>query len=61
MLRTSGKKKSLIARLEEAFLKVSFAEAGELYPEKPTERLPERDGFQAPVCVEGETPSGLCA
>jgi hypothetical protein len=61
MKKTPEHRKTLSERVGETFAKVAFAEAGELYPRKPSKKLLRKGSAKAPVCVKGETPSGLCA
>jgi hypothetical protein len=61
MKKTTLPKKPLSERFGESFVKVAFAEAGELYPRKPLKKPLRKGRVKAPVCANGETSSGLCA
>jgi hypothetical protein len=52
------KGKKIGEKLDEAFAHIAYAEAGELYQANPRKR--GKKGQEPPVCVRGETKSGLC-
>ena len=56
---TDKKKKTLSQKVEEAFTQVAYAEAGELYSQRQSKK-DKKKGRKAPVCVNGETSTGLC-
>ncbi len=53
-------RKSISSKLEEVEAQIAFAEAGELYSPNQQKKPRLRKAGDNPVCVEGETSSGLC-
>lgn len=53
-------KERVYHKIEDYEAQIAFAEAGELYSGKKKRKKGEKGTEEGPVCVEGETSSGLC-
>jgi hypothetical protein len=57
---TDKRRKSIPHKIDELFTRVAFAEAGELYCHKNQKKSSKKRNNKHPLCVNGETSSGLC-